>query len=102
MKNEDVVLLHRLWLNITREPGLENLHHHDILAEALTRLENDYSAAGHEDIVRDLRRNADAGPMPARRIADQVHTVQSEPSRNDGDVKHGDEASSNPEANSPK
>jgi hypothetical protein len=102
MKNEDVVLLHRLWLNITREPGLENLHHHDILAEALTRLENDYSAAGHEDIVRDLRRNADAGPMPARRIADQVHTVQSEPSRNDGDVKHGDEASSNPEATSPK
>jgi hypothetical protein len=102
MKNEDVVLLHRLWLNITREPGLENLHHHDILAEALTRLENDYSAAGHEDIVRDLRRNADAGPMPARRIADQVHTVQSEPSRNDGDVKRGDEASSNPEANSPK
>jgi amino acid transporter len=102
MKNEDVVLLHRLWLNITREPGLENLHHHDILAEALTRLENDYSAAGHEDIVRDLRRNADAGPMPARRIADQVHTVQSEPSRNHGDVKHGDEASSNPEATSPK
>ncbi|HEY4843903.1 MAG TPA: APC family permease [Terriglobales bacterium] len=102
MKNEDVVLLHRLWLNITREPGLENLHHHDILAEALTRLENDYSAAGHEDIVRDLRRNADAGPMPARRIADQVHTVQSEPSRNDGEVKHGDEASSNPEATSPK
>ncbi|MGA7630304.1 MAG: APC family permease [Terriglobales bacterium] len=102
MKNEDVVLLHRLWLNITREPGLENLHHHDILAEALTRLENDYSAAGHEDIVRDLRRNADAGPMPARRIADQVHTVQSEPSRNHGEVKHGDEASSNPEATSPK
>jgi amino acid transporter len=102
MKNEDVVLLHRLWLNITREPGLENLHHHDILAEALTRLENDYGAAGHEDIVRDLRRNADAGPMPARRIADQVHTVQSEPSRNHGEVKHGDEASSNPEATSPK
>src|SRR5277367_4524519 len=78
MKNEDVVLLHRLWLNITREPGLENIHHHDILAEALTRLENDYAAAGHEDIVRKLRSNADARPLPARRIADQVHTVQSE------------------------
>jgi hypothetical protein len=101
MKNEDVVLLHRLWLNITREPGLENIHHHDILAEALTRLENDYAAAGHEDIVRKLRRNADAGPLPARRIADQVHTVQSESSdRSGGDDKHRDETSSNPKPTS--
>lgn len=101
MKNEDVELLHRLWLNITREPGLENLHHHDILAEALTRLENDYAAAGREDIVKKLRRNADASPMPARRIADHVHTVESESSdladgRSDGDATHSDETSSNP------
>jgi amino acid transporter len=105
MKNEDVVLLHRLWLNITREPGLENLHHHDILAEALTRLENDYAASGHEDIVRKLRRHADAGPMPARRIADQVPTVQSETPHDDGDDKHRDdegrnETRSNPTATS--
>ena len=100
MKNEDVELLHRLWLNITREPGLENLHHHDILAEALTRLQNDYAASGHEDIVRELRRHTDAGPMPARRIADQVHTVQSETAPDDGDDKHRDETSSNPRATS--
>src|SRR6202789_683443 len=101
MKNEDVVLLHSLWLKVTREPGLENIHHHDILAEALTRLENDYAAAGHEDIVRKLRRNADAGPLPARRIAPQVHTVQSEtPDRSGGDDKHRDETSSNPKPTS--
>ena len=52
MKNEDVVLLHRLWLKITREQGLENVHHHDILTEALTRFAHDYGARDREDIVK--------------------------------------------------
>jgi len=76
MKNEDVVLLHSLWLKVTHEPGLENIHHHDILTEALTRFEKDYGASAREDIVRELRLHADASPMPIRRIADQVPTVQ--------------------------
>src|SRR5450432_4278698 len=37
MKTEDVHLVHRLWLNITQEPGMDKLHHHDLLTEALTR-----------------------------------------------------------------
>ena len=89
MKNEDVVLLHSLWLKVTREPGLENIHHHDILTEALTRFEKDYGASAREEIVKELRLHADAGPMPIRRIADQVPTVQiptvqPEPTRFDG------------------
>jgi hypothetical protein len=84
MKNEDVVLLHRLWLNVTREPGLENVHHHDILTEALTRFANDYGARDRDEIVKQLKRHTtDAGPLPVRRIADQVPTVQSEPARPD-------------------
>ena len=86
MKNEDVVLLHRLWLNITREPGLENVHHHDILTEALTRFASDYGARGREEIVKELQRHtADSGPSPARRIADQIPTVQPDPARSDRD-----------------
>jgi amino acid transporter len=86
MKNEDVVLLHRLWLNITREPGLENVHHHDILTEALTRFAHDYGARDREDIVKELRRHGvDGGPLPVRRIADQIHTVQPGPARSDRD-----------------
>jgi amino acid transporter len=86
MKNEDVVLLHRLWLNVTREPGLENVHHHDILTEALTRFAHDYGARDREAIVKELRRRgADGGPMPIRRIADQVPTVQPELPRADPD-----------------
>ncbi|MBZ5667119.1 MAG: APC family permease [Acidobacteriia bacterium] len=86
MKNEDVVLLHRLWLNVTREPGLENVHHHDILTEALTRFARDYGARDREDIVRELRRHgAEADPYRVRRIADQIHTVQPSPPRPDRD-----------------
>jgi hypothetical protein len=85
MKNEDVVLLHRLWLNITREPGLENVHHHDILTEALTRFAHDYGARDHETIVQELQRHGGdgSGPTPVRRIADQVPTVQPDPARSE-------------------
>ena len=56
MKTEDVHLVHRLWLNITREKGLDKLHHHDILTEALTRFARDYSGNDHEEILKQLRR----------------------------------------------
>jgi amino acid transporter len=85
MKNEDVVLLHRLWLNVTREPGLENVHHHDVLTEALTRFARDFGAHAHDEIVKELRRHSADGPMPARRIADQIATVQPEPTRSNQD-----------------
>jgi hypothetical protein len=94
MKNEDVVLLHRLWLNVTREPGLENVHHHDILTEALTRFDRDFGALDHEQIVKELkRRGCEGGPLPVRRIADQIPTVQPEPNRPDRDQDQQAESS---------
>jgi amino acid transporter len=56
MKTEDVHLVHRLWLNITREQGLDRLHHHDILTEALTRFARDYAGRDREDILKELRK----------------------------------------------
>ena len=56
MKTEDVHLLHRLWLQISREPSLDKLHHHDILNLALNRFARDYSGHSREDILSDLRR----------------------------------------------
>jgi hypothetical protein len=79
MKNEDVILLHRLWLNLTREKGLENIHHHDVLTEALTRFAHDYGARDHDDIVRDLRRAAGDGAAVPRRVANQIPTAHQEP-----------------------
>ena len=71
LKTEDVHLLHRLWLNITREPGLDKLHHHDILTEALTRFARDYAGHDRDDILKDLRKSSGK-------------TVPSRPVRGDG------------------
>jgi amino acid transporter/nucleotide-binding universal stress UspA family protein len=82
MKDEDVLLLHRLWLNITREQGLDKLHHHEILREALTRFARDFGARDREDILKELRRvtsevpreiGPDA-PVVRRESADGPHT----------------------------
>jgi amino acid transporter len=56
MKSEDVHLVHRLWLNITRERGLAKLHHSDIISLALTRFAREYAGHDHEDILKELRK----------------------------------------------
>lgn len=80
MKNEDVLLLHRLWLNITREAGLENVHHHEILTEALTRFAHDYAARDREDILKELRRISSEGTSVPRKSAGPTRPMQAEPS----------------------
>jgi len=71
MKTEDVHLIHRLWLNITREPGMDKLHHHDIVTEALTRFARDYAGRDRSDILRELRKSSGS-------------TVQTRPIGDDG------------------
>jgi amino acid transporter len=72
MKTEDIHLVHRLWLQITREAGLDGVHHHDILTEALTRFAHDYASDRHEDILKGLRRAAQSpqGPVRTRPLGD--------------------------------
>jgi amino acid transporter len=48
---EDVQLTHRLWLQLTRIPGLEKLHHADVISLALTRLARDYARHEHEVVA---------------------------------------------------
>jgi hypothetical protein len=47
---DEVQLVHRLWLNLRRIPGMENLHHSDIVTYALTRLATEFSQNKHETI----------------------------------------------------
>jgi len=92
MKNEDVLLLHRLWLNITREPGLENVHHHEILTEALTRFAHDYAAREREDILKELRRiSAEGSTSTPRRSAGPTRPVQAEPTQTEPGTGPSDE-----------
>jgi len=86
MMNEDVLLLHRLWLNITREPGLENVHHHEILTEALTRFAHDYAARDRQEIIKELRRiTGEGGTATPRRSPGPTHPMQAEPSQSGTD-----------------
>ena len=42
MRTEDVHLVHRMWLNVRKHPGTEDVHHSSIVSLALTRLMRDY------------------------------------------------------------
>jgi len=60
LQAEDVQLVHRLWLNFKRDPEMGNLHHHDIVTYALTRLAGEY-ARDKEETLKGLRRFAHDG-----------------------------------------
>lgn len=55
LQGEDVQLVHRLWLNFRRDPGMQYLHHTDIVTYALTRLASEY-ARDKIETLKDLRR----------------------------------------------
>jgi amino acid transporter len=55
MKTEDVHLVHKIWLDIKRIPGTEDIHHSDIVSLALTRLSRDYSL-DKDDVLKNLKR----------------------------------------------
>jgi len=69
---DDVQLVHRLWLNMRRDPSVQDLHHSDIITYALTRLAGQY-AREKAEILRDLR-NYRAAEAPASRIGGQELT----------------------------
>jgi amino acid transporter len=59
---DDVQLVHRLWLNMRRDPTVSDLHHSDIITYALTRLAGQY-AREKQEILRDIR-NYRAANLP--------------------------------------
>jgi len=64
---DDVQLVHRLWLNMRRDPSVTDLHHSDIITYALTRLAGHY-AREKQEILRDLRnyKAAETSTLPVR------------------------------------
>jgi len=83
---DDVQLVHRLWLNMRRDPSASDLHHSDIITYALTRLAGQYAREKIE-ILRDLRNYRaanlpqDSGPpeRPQLSGASPEHPVHSPP-----------------------
>jgi amino acid transporter len=55
MKTEDVHLVHKIWLDIKKFPGTEDIHHSDIVTLALTRLARDYNL-DKDDVLKNLKK----------------------------------------------
>lgn len=62
MKSEDVHLVHKIWLDIKRQQGTDEIHHSDIVTLALTRLARDYNL-DKDDVLKNLKKGQ-RGPMP--------------------------------------
>ena len=94
MRPEDVQLVHRMWLDITQEPGFDKLHHADIVSEALNRFAREYTGPNREQILKDLQTDSSRIGHPwtsfgyAQRIAGEnpvapVALAQSAPGTSD-------------------
>jgi amino acid transporter len=59
MRTEDVHLVHRIWLDATRYPGLDGVHHSDLVSMALTRFAHDYTGNDRDTILRELKKLED-------------------------------------------
>ena len=55
LSREEINLLHQLWVEVSREGGLEDLHHQEIVKIALERFQNDL-LAGRAKLLEELRR----------------------------------------------
>jgi hypothetical protein len=87
MKTEDVHLVHKLWLDVKKLPGTEEIHHSDIVTLALTRLARDYNL-DKDDVLKNLKKGV-RGPMPRTtafvREPDTLETQTRTDSAHDGD-----------------
>jgi amino acid transporter len=70
LRPDDVQLVHRLWLNMRRDPSVQDLHHSDIITYALTRLAGQY-AREKQEILRDLRNYRAAEAPVTLRLGNQ-------------------------------
>ncbi|MBZ5506530.1 MAG: APC family permease [Acidobacteriia bacterium] len=59
MKTEDVHLVHKIWLDIKKIQGTEDIHHSDIVSLALTRLSRDYNL-DKDDVLKNLKKGGRA------------------------------------------
>ena len=76
---DDVQLVHRLWLNMRRDPSVPDLHHSDIITYALTRLAGQY-AREKQEILRDLRNyRASDAPVTLRLGSHSLSSIPANP-----------------------
>jgi len=75
LSEDDVELIHRLWLDLTQESGKEGAHHRDVVHLALRHLADDLTGPAHDTLV------ATFAPRPTRRTRAQQEGQQDESER---------------------
>jgi hypothetical protein len=68
LSDEDVALIHKLWLQISNIPSRRRVHHRDVVRVALNRLERDLR--GHTDVMLDfykLEQEVENGKLKGKR-----------------------------------
>jgi hypothetical protein len=70
LAEDDVELIHRLWLDLTQASGKESAHHRDVVHLALTHLAEDLTGPAHDTLVTTF------AARPMRRIKAQQEDRQ--------------------------
>jgi len=68
LADADVDLIHSLWLDATKEGGMDDLHHHEIVTVALARMAEELKGPCREDTLERLRR------LPGKRLREPTAT----------------------------
>jgi hypothetical protein len=55
LADEDVNIIHKLWLDVTNERGMDDLHHKEIVTAALAHLEEQLKSKGRQEMLDRMR-----------------------------------------------
>jgi len=66
LADADIDLIHLLWLDVTRERGMEDLHHKEIVTVALERLADEMKGVGRREMLERMRGLLDKRPRNTR------------------------------------
>jgi len=55
LRQQDVELMHKLWLNITSDPRYAGVHHYHIVALALDELQRELSTEQRAELLEKLQ-----------------------------------------------
>jgi amino acid transporter len=80
LTDDDINLIHRLWLELTRQPGKESAHHRDVVSLALAHLAADLSGPMRNKLLAEFA--VDGTPKQAdRSVVVSKRTKRRKPSR---------------------
>ena len=62
LRDQDLALLHQLWLELTANQNLRNLHHYHVVALALQELQRELDGPTREELLQALRNELQSTP----------------------------------------